>query len=303
MDQKLPSRGLFHLCVVYVLWSTTYMGMRVGVGPSSGFPPFFFGAMRFPLAALILLGIARFQGLNMRPTGRELISLCIIGNIFWLVGHGLILWSAQYADSGFVCLMASTVPIWAALLQVIIYKKRPSVSMIVSLLIGFLGIAVLSLSSPAQMRGAGPSVIAALLIGAFGWALGSAVQARMPVALDTKVTAGYHQLAAGFGFLAVSLLLGEPAPHPTISAWVAWGYLVVFGSVFAFTSFVIILKLLPINIAMTYAYVNPVLALFLGWALLGEQITLRVVLGAALVLLSVFSIFNVRQAPRAPAES
>ena len=72
MDQKLPSRGLFHLCVVYVLWSTTYMGMRVGVGPSSGFPPFIFGAMRFPLAALILLGIARFQGLNMRPTGREL---------------------------------------------------------------------------------------------------------------------------------------------------------------------------------------------------------------------------------------
>ncbi len=298
MDEKLSGRGLFHLCVVYVLWSTTYMAMRVGVGPSSGFPPFIFGALRFPLGALILLGLARAQGLNIKPTGRELISLCVVGNIFWLVGHGLILWASHYADSGFTCLMASSAPIWAAVLEVFIYKKRLSVPLIVSLLVGFSGIAVLSLSSLGRVEGIDLSVILALQLGAFGWALGSALQARMPVGLDPKVTSGYHQLAAGFGFLAVSLLLGEPAPHPSLSAWVAWGYLVVFASVFAFTSFVVALKLLPINIVMTYAYVNPVLALFLGWAFLGEQVTLRVVIGAALVLLSVCAIFNVRQAPR-----
>jgi drug/metabolite transporter (DMT)-like permease len=284
--------------VVYVLWSTTYMAMRVGVGPSSGFPPFIFGAVRFPLGALILLGLARAQGLNIKPTGRELISLCIVGNIFWLVGHGLILWASHYADSGFTCLMASSAPIWAAVLEIFIYRKRLSVPLIVSLLVGFSGIAVLSLSSLGRMEGIDLSVILALLLGAFGWALASALQARMPVGLDPKVTSGYHQLAAGFGFLAVSLLLGESAPHPSISAWVAWGYLVVFASVFAFTSFVVALKLLPINIVMTYAYVNPVLALFLGWALLGESITWRMMLGAGLVLISVFAIFNVRETPR-----
>jgi drug/metabolite transporter (DMT)-like permease len=303
MEDRLSKRGLFHLCVVYVLWSTTYMAMRVGVGPSSGFPPFIFGALRFPVAAFILLGLARAQGSNLKPTGGEVISLCIVGNIFWLVGHGLILWASHYADSGFTCLMASSAPIWAAVLETFIYRKRPTVPLIASLLIGFLGIAVLSLSSQAQMRGAGLSVIAALVLGAFGWALASALQARMPVALDTKVTSGYHQLAAAFGFLAVSLLLGEPAPHPSPAAWAAWGYLVVFGSVFAFTSFVVALKLLPINVVMTYAYVNPVLALFLGWALLGEQVTLQVLLGAALVLLSVFAIFRVRQRRRGGAAS
>jgi drug/metabolite transporter (DMT)-like permease len=109
------------------------------------------------------------------------------------------------------------------------------------------------------------------------------------------VLSGYHQLLASCGFLVVSLLLGESAPHATPSAWIAWGYLVVFGSVFAFTSYVIALKLLPINIVMTYAYVNPVLALFLGWLLLNEPITPRILLGAGLVLLSVFIIFKVKQ--------
>ena len=169
MDEKLSGRGLFHLCVVYVLWSTTYMAMRVGVGPSSGFPPFIFGALRFPLGALILLGLARAQGLNIKPTGRELISLCVVGNIFWLVGHGLILWASHYADSGFTCLMASSAPIWAAVLEVFIYKKRLSVPLIVSLLVGFSGIAVLSLSSLGRVEGIDLSVILALQLGAFGW--------------------------------------------------------------------------------------------------------------------------------------
>jgi drug/metabolite transporter (DMT)-like permease len=89
--------------------------------------------------------------------------------------------------------------------------------------------------------------------------------------------------------------LGEPAPHPTLTAWIALGYLVVFGSVIAFTSYIFALQLLPINIAMTYAYVNPVLALFMGWLVLGEPIGTGTLLGAALVIISVFGIFRVKQ--------
>jgi drug/metabolite transporter (DMT)-like permease len=264
MEEGLSRRGLFHLCLVYVLWSTTYLAMRVGVGFSSGFPPFMFGALRFPAAALILLGMARMQGLRMKPTPAEWISLCLVGNLLWLGGHGLILWASQFADSGFTCLMASSVPIWAAVIELFLYGKRPSVPLVASLLVGFSGIAILSTPSLGRIGTTRIEAIPALVLGALGWALGSAVQSRRPVSLPPLVMSGYHQLAASCGFLIVSLLLGEPLPHPTPSAWIAWGYLVVFGSVFAFTSFVIVLKLLPINVALTYAYVNPVLALFLG---------------------------------------
>jgi drug/metabolite transporter (DMT)-like permease len=299
VDEKLSGKGLFHLCIVYSVWSTTYLAMRVGVGFSSSFPPFMFGLLRMPLAALILLIIARIQGLRMRPTSGELWSLCVVGNLLWLGGHGLILWASQYADSGFTCLMASSAPIWAAVVELFLYRKRLSLPLIISLLVGFTGMAILSSSSMGRQGSAGPLVILALITGPLSWALGSVMQSRRPVNLAPHVMSGYHHLAATLGFLLVCLLVGEPAPHPTLSAWIAWGYLVIFGSVFAFTSYVISLKLLPIRIVMTYAYVNPVLALFLGWLVLNEPILPRTLAGAALVLLSVGAIFKVKQTKEA----
>jgi drug/metabolite transporter (DMT)-like permease len=135
----------------------------------------------------------------------------------------------------------------------------------------------------------------ALLLSPLCWALGSVFQARRPVNLSPQVMSGYHHLTALFGFLIASLALGEPIPHPSVSAWLAWGYLVIFASAIAFTSYVLALRLLPINIVMTYAYINPVLALFLGWLVLDESITLRTLCGAGLVVLSVFAIFHARQ--------
>lgn len=296
MDEKLSRRGLFHLCMVYCVWSTTYLAMRIGVGFSSGFPPFMFGLLRMPLAALILLVIARVQGLRMRPTAGELWSLCAVGNLLWLGGHGMILWASQYAGSGFTCLMASSVPIWAAVVELFLYRKRLSAPLIISLLVGFAGMAVLSSSSTGREGTMGLSVILALVMAPLSWALGSVVQSRRPVNLAPHVMSGYHHLAASLGYLLVAFLLREPAPHPTLSSWLAWGYLVVFGSVFAFTSYVISLKLLPIRIVMTYAYVNPVLALLLGHLILDEPLTPRTLIGAALVLLSVCAIFKVKQA-------
>jgi len=295
---------MFHLCMVYSVWSTTYLAMRIGVGFSSGFPPFLFGLLRMPLAALILLLIARIQGLRMRPTSGELWSLCAVGNLLWLGGHGMILWASQHADSGFTCLMASSAPIWAAVIELFFYKKRLSLPLVLSLLVGFAGIAVLTSSSAGRGTAIGLPVIAALVTAPLSWALGSVVQARRPVNLAPHVMSGYHHLAASLGYLIVVLLLGEPAPHPTLSSWIAWGYLVIFGSVFAFTSYVIALKLLPIRIVMTYAYVNPVLALFLGRLILHEPITPRTLAGAALVLLSVCAIFRVKQtAEESPSPS
>ncbi|HEY3275823.1 MAG TPA: EamA family transporter [Syntrophorhabdaceae bacterium] len=297
MEEKLSRKGLFHLCMVYSVWSTTYLAMRLGVGFEGGFPPFYFGLIRMPVAAFILFSIARIQGLQLKPARGELVSLFLVGNLLWVGGHGLILWAAQYADSGFMCLMVSSAPIWAAVVELFLYKKRPSLPLVASLLVGFGGIAVLSSSFPVTRTATDLSVIVVLILAPLCWALGSVVQSRRPVNLAPHVMSAYHHCAAIGGFMVLIPLFGEPAPHPSAGAWMAWAYLVVFGSIIAFTSYIYILKLLPVNIVMTYAYVNPVLALFLGRLVLNEPITGRTLIGAGLVLVSVFAIFRVKRLP------
>ena len=297
MGEQLSRRGLFHLFVVYTVWSTTYLAMRVGVHPDNGFPPFLFGALRMVVAAILLFGLARWQKQPLFSNRSELTLLAVVGNLLWMGGNGMVLWAAQYAGSGFASLVVSSAPIWATLIELVCYRKKPSLLLLLSLFIGFAGVAVLSV--PSLGRGASQDMLAvvALVLSAVCWASGSVLQSRRRVHLSAQVMSAYHQLFASIGFLLVSLLVGEPTPQPTTSAWLAWLYLVFFGSVFAFTSYILSLQLLPLNIAMTYAYVNPVLALFLGWLLLDEPIGVWTVWGAALVLLSVFGIFRVKLAP------
>ena len=301
MGESLSRKGLFHLCVVYIVWSTTYLAMRVGVNPANGFPPFAFGALRMAVAASILLLMARLQGVRTKPTRAEIVPLVVAGNLLWCGGNGLVLWAEQYIPSGFSCLMVSASPIWATLIELCLYRKRPSAALVASLLVGFAGVAVLSMTSLGSRGSTDFFAIVALVLSPLCWVLGSVFQARRPVNLAPQVMSGYHHLAAFFGFLIASLALGESAPHPSLSAWTAWGYLVIFGSVGAFTSYVFALRLLPINIVMTYAYVNPVLALLLGRLLLDEPITVRTLLGAGLVVVSVFAVFHFRQQTKAGA--
>ena len=170
----------------------------------------------------------------------------------------------------------------------------PSFLLIGSLLIGFAGIALLSV--PVLLSGTSSDLwlLIALLLAGLSWGCGTVLQTRKPVTLAPRVSSGYQQLFAGLGFVVAALLLREPRPDPVPEAWLAWGYLVIFGSVFAFTSFVQTLRLLPINVAMTYAYVNPVIAVILGWLILREPITGWTIGGAALVLLGVAGIFRDR---------
>ena len=297
MGEQLSRKGLFHLFIVYTVWSTTYLAMRVGVHPDNGFPPFLFGALRMVVAAILLFGLARWQKQPLISNRAELTSLAIVGNLLWMGGNGMVLWAVQYAGSGFASLIVSSAPIWATLIELVCYRKKPSLILLLSLFVGFTGVAVLSL--PSFESGASRDMLAvlALVLSAVCWSSGSVLQSRRPVRLSAQVMSAYHHLFASGGFLLVSFLVGEPTPQPTSAAWLAWLYLVFFGSVFAFTSYILSLRLLPLNIAMTYAYVNPVLALFLGWLLLGEPIGSWTVWGAMLVILSVFGIFRVKLAP------
>jgi drug/metabolite transporter (DMT)-like permease len=134
--------------------------------------------------------------------------------------------------------------------------------------------------------------VIAVAFAAISWGLGSIVVNRRRLDLDPMVISGWQQLAGGVGFAVIAMLVAEPAPKPTPEAWAAWAYLVVFGSLVAFTCFVYALKLLPTTVVMTYAYVNPVIAVLLGWIVLSEPITLFTVVGMTLIVGGVYGVFR-----------
>ncbi|HEX9674798.1 MAG TPA: EamA family transporter [Anaerolineales bacterium] len=292
------SSAYLHLGIVYLVWGSTYLAIRVAVREGSGFPPFSMGASRVILAGLLLLGWAALSRKRVRPTRRELLVLAGSGLLLWSAGNGLVIWAEQRADSALAALMIGTTPIWAVLIEAALDRRRPSPLLLAGLLSGLLGIGLLSAPVLAGGVRADMLSVVALVLAAAAWALGSVLLNRHPVDLPLRVSSGYQHLAGGIGFLALMLLTREPLPSPQPQALAAWGYLVVFGSIIAFTSYVSILRTLPVSIATSSSFVNPIIAVILGAALLQEPITPWTVSGTVLVLLAVAGAFRDRQLQR-----
>lgn len=295
--------GLIHLWVVYVVWGSTYLAIRFGVREGSGFPPFTFGAVRVLTAGALLLLIAKLRGRNLVPQKDEWGTLVGSGLLLWIGGNGLVLWAEQRIDSGIAALIVASVPIWVAGMEAFLDRRLPSFRLVLSLLVGFAGIVVLS--APVWSSGIRANVlgILALFAASISWGGGMILQSRRPVDLKNSVSSAYQQLAGGAAFLGLAFLLGEPRPTASIQAWLALGYLIVFGSLLAFTSFVSALQLLPTRIVITYSYVNPLIAVVLGWLFLQEPITVWTILGAALVLIGVYGVFRNREHRRTAPSS
>jgi len=291
-DKKVTPAGLLNLFIVYFVWGSTYLAIRVGIRSGSGFEPFGFGGLRVITAGIILLTWGLIRGKKIIPSKRDLLILAGSGFLLWIGGNGLVVWAEQQVDSGFAALVVSSIPIWVAFIDTLLDSRIPSYRVLLSLLIGFLGI--LTLSFPVLTSGVRANLLSilALLLASFSWSSGLVLQTRHPVALSRSVSSGYQQLFGGIFFALIALIVREPLPHPTIQAWFAWGYLVLFGSVIAFTSFVSALQLLPTRIVTTYAYVNPVIAVILGWLILGEPITAWTIGGGILVLIGVTGIYQ-----------
>jgi drug/metabolite transporter (DMT)-like permease len=286
--------GLLNLSIVYVVWSSTYLAIRVAVREGSGFPPFTMGLMRMLAAGALLLLWGRIRSERLLPTRREWLVLIGSGILMWPLANGLVNWSEQHADSGIAALTVASAPIWSALIEAILDRRAPSGRLVLSLLIGFAGIGFLSAPSLLQGATADTLAILALLFASFSWSAGSILQSRRQVDLSPRVSSGFQHLIGGAGFSLIVLLLREPRPTPATDAWLAWGFLVVFGSFIAFTAFVEALHRLPIRVSMTYAYVNPVFAVILGAVVLDETITIWTVAGAVFVLLGVAGVFRDR---------
>src|SRR5439155_4133568 len=179
----------------------------------------------------------------------------------------------QRANSGYAALLVGSMPIWVAAMEALLDRRMPSLAMMAALCVGFAGVALLA--APVLVTGvpADVAAVVALIAAPISWGAGSLLHQRRPSDLGTLASAAYQNLIGGSALLLIAVVSAEPLPHPIPEAWAAWAYLVVFGSILGFTAFLQALKLLPMNIAMTYAYVNPVGAVLLGRVVLGEPIT------------------------------
>ncbi len=288
------SRGLFHLGIVYVLWGSTFLAIRIAVREGTGFPPFSMAGSRVAVAGLILLLIVRLRRKLLVPTLPELLVLATSGVLLWTGGNGLVTWAEQRADSGFAALVIATIPIMVAIAEALLDRRAPSWLLVLSLATALLGVAVLGAPALDAAQGADLGSVIALLAGAVSWTIGTVLQKRRYVRLGYQASSAYQHLAAALGFFVIARLSGEPAVDPVPDAWYAWGYLIVFGSILGYSSYIQSLRLLPLSLATTNAFVNPVIAVALGALVLGEQITPSTVTGAALVLAGVAGVFRDR---------
>jgi len=294
-EGPVPWIGLVHLFIVYLVWGSTYLAIRVAVRPGSGFPPFLLGASRTLVAAALLLAWNLLRGNRILPTRREWATLLPAGLLLWVGGNGLVNWAEQQADSGYAALLVGAMPIWVVLMESLIDRRRPTFRLIGALIVGFAGLGVLSWPVLRSASGAGPAQVVALVLSPLSWGAGAIYLARRSVHLGPTASSAWQHLAGAGGFLVIALCAGETWPQPSAGAWVAWGYLVVAGSIIAFTSFLTALRLLPTTLVTTYTYVNPVIAVLLGWLVLGERITAWTVAGTVLILAGVAGAFHERR--------
>jgi drug/metabolite transporter (DMT)-like permease len=285
--------GLAHLGVLYFAWSTTYLAIRIAVREGSGFPPFFMSGSRLLAAGPILLLIALALGRSLRVSRRDWGTIVAAGLLLWIGGNGLVTWAEQFAESAYAALLIGAMPIWTSVIEALLDRTWPSPRLAMALLIGFAGVAVLTIPELRAAEGSDLLAVLALLVAPISWGAGAVLQSRRKISAAPLASAGFQQVVGGAAFLLIALAVGEPTPNPTPAAWGGWAYLVLVGGL-AFLSFTEGLRLLPTRIVMTYAYVNPVGAALLGWWLLDESITWWTAAGAVLVIAGVAGVFRER---------
>jgi drug/metabolite transporter (DMT)-like permease len=274
---------------LYVVWGSTYLAIKIGL--NEGLPPAAFAGMRLVPAGLILLLLARMRGIPLRIRRRDFVTCAIVG-CFLLVGGMFTMFLAETSvPSGLAALLVAALPLWIALAESALPgMERPSKLGIVGLLIGLSGLGVLMYPRLTGMTGSQPQLlgIAILLSGTWLWTTGSVISKKRPIRADAMVATGYEMLVAGFVLCAVATVAGDwGRVRFTASGTAALAYLVLFGSVMAFTAFVWALRNAPASKVMTYAYVNPVIAAFLGWIVLHERLDVWTLVGMVIIVAGV----------------
>jgi drug/metabolite transporter (DMT)-like permease len=288
-SKSFKTRMVLAFFAIYVLWGTTFLAIRIAV---EEMPPLFAAGARFFTAGVVLYGFMRLKG-EVKPTAAQWRSLAIMGLLMFVAEYGPLFWAEKYVPSGIVSVLAATLPLLTMVLEMLVLRQQRFRPMTVAAtLLGFAGVAVLLSPNGRQHFGLVPCL--AILAGATTWALGSVLTRSMDLPTSRPLTAGAAMMLGGGGLLALSAGFGEmhPLPHISLRGGLALLYLIVFGSLLAFTAFVWLLGHMPATRVASHAYVNPIVAVALGYFVAGEIITTRTLMGTALVLTSVFLILR-----------
>jgi drug/metabolite transporter (DMT)-like permease len=278
--------------IIYIVWGSTFLAIRMGVHEV---PPLLFAALRFGTAGLALLLWTIAKGDRM-PRGREWLTLCVLAALIFLCDYGLLFWAEQRVPSGIAAVMLATIPAFMALSEIIFLRtQKLTLRLGVALLIGLGGVVVLMSRSlnlggaPIDQKGA-----VALIIAAITWSIASALPKVMALPESKVVSSATQMFIGGLMLFAFSAGAGEFARfHPaevSRGVWLALAYLIVAGSIIGFTAYVWLLHHESPTKVGTYAYVNPVVAVIIGYFLGGEALDARIILGAVFVLVSVVII-------------
>ena len=280
---KFDFRVILAFAAIYVLWGSTYLAIRIAV---QQVPPFFAAGIRFFIAGALLYAAMRFSG-RPAPTRKEWGNLTLIGCLMFVVTYGAVFWAEQFVPSGFTSVLEATLPIITIALEVFVFRQqRFRWILLITIVVGFVGVLLLLLRNP-QHVAILPCV--AILGGGTAWSLGAVLTRSLALPKSKGITAGAEMWLGGAILLVLSALTGEmhPFPHVSAKAVGALAYLVVAGSLVGFSAFVWLLGRMPATRVASHAYINPVVAVALGFFFAGEAVTLRMLFGTALIVASV----------------
>lgn len=296
------TRLLIAFGIVYVVWGSTYLAIHYAI---QTIPPLLMAGARFLVAGAVLFVWSRFRD-GVRPTARQWRNTALIGTLLLLGGNGAVVWAEVTVPSGTAALLVAIVPLWMVLIDWLRPGgRRPATGVLVGVIAGLVGMAVLV--GPDSLTGSGPINrwgALALLLGSLSWAIGSAYARRADLP-SGMATSGMEMLAGGVGCIVVALATGEAARfHPASISGVSLAgylYLVVAGSIIAFSAYSYMVRNAAPAAVGTYAYVNPIIAVFLGWLIASEPVTARTIVGAAIIVASVGIITIMANRPSAGA--
>lgn len=295
---------LIAFALVYIVWGSTYLAIRIGI---ESFPPLLLAGTRHLITGLILYPLLRWKT-GVQPTASHWRMSFITGFLLLFVGNGGVCIAERTVPSGVTALLVATVSLWMVLVDWLRPRgTRPVPQVIAGLILGFAGLALLV--GPKNLGGSGrvdPLGVGILLIASLAWASGS-VYSKHAGGLSGSplLGAAMQSLSGGVALWIAGILSGEVRGFHfaavTLRSWLALAYLIAFGSMVGFTAYIYMLKKSTATRVATYAFVNPVVALFLGWLLVGESITLRTVIAAAVILTAVLLVITARRPGQAPA--
>ncbi len=287
------------LCIVYVVWGSTYLGIHYVV---STMPPLISAGIRFTMAAVILgaVLVLRSGPSVLRVPRRRLGTAALVGLLLLTGGNGMVGVAEQHISSGLAALLVASVPLWLVVFRCST-GDRPAPATVAGVLVGFGGLALLTLT---RGGGSGSATgVATILFASLSWSVGSFLSSRLPMPENPFTGSVYEMAAGGLALLALGFGRGEHLRFGAVStaSWLGLAYLIVFGSLVAFTSYVWLLGNAPISLVGTYAYVNPAVAVLLGVLIAGEHATWAILAGGLIIILGVGLVVSTERRRRAPA--